>query len=247
MRGNVPDSLKTKAINDLVGYYAHISALDSCIGVLQESLKDAGLVENTLFIFSSDHGAMVQSHGFSHKQRPYEESINVPMLICYPAMLGNIGKASDMLISTPDLMPTILGLCGLPIPSTVIEEDKSMVIKGNAKDLSEAVLIASYHPFDQWTGELGRKEYRGVRTRQYTYVKDLSDPWLLFDNQKDPFQMNNLVKDEDYSKIKNDLEEKLVQLLKNRDDRFLPGMDYIKKWKYVIDRTGTVPYVKMSY
>ena len=247
LRGNVPDSLKAKAIDDLVGYYAHISALDSCIGVLQQSLKDTGLDENTLFIFTADHGAMVQSHGFIHKQRPYEESINVPMLIRYPAIQGSKGKTSDMLISTPDLMPTILGLCGLPIPSTVEGEDKSMVMKGKAKDLSEAVLIASYHPFGQWSEALGGKEYRGIRTRQYTYVKDLSGPWLLFDNHNDPYQMKNLVKDEKYSKIKNELEEKLVQLLKKRDDKFLPGMAYINKWKYVLDKTGTVPFVKINY
>ena len=59
--------------------------------------------------------------------------------------------------------------------------------------------------------------------------------------------MKNLVKDKKYSKIKNDLEEILVQFLKKRDDKFLPGMEYIKKWKYVIDKTGTVPYEKMNY
>ncbi len=247
LRPNVPSDLSEKAIADLVGYYGHISALDSCIGILQKTLKETGLDDNTIFIFTSDHGAMVRSHGFVNKQRPYEESINVPLLIRHPKLLGNKGKKNNMLINTPDLMPTILGLCNLPIPSTVEGEDKSAIIKGKSKDTTNAVLIASYHAFGQYSAELGGVEYRGVRTKRYTFTKDLSGPWLLFDNQKDPYQMNNLVNDPKFTKVKNDLELKLTQLLNKTNDRFLSGKEYIKKWGYVIDKTGTVPYIKINY
>jgi arylsulfatase A-like enzyme len=247
LRGNVPDELKEKAIADLIGYYGHISALDSCIGVLQQTLKESGLDENTIFVFTADHGAMVRSHGFVNKQRPYDESINVPMLIRYPKVLGNKGKKNDMLIGTPDLMPTLLGLCNLPIPKSVEGEDKSDIMRAKTKDKTEAVLIASYHPFGQWPESEGGKEYRGARTKRYTYVKDLSGPWLLFDNLKDPFQLNNLVKDQKYQKQKDELELKLSALLKKTNDQFLSGKEYIKKWGYVTDKTGTVPYVKINY
>ena len=247
LRPSVPSGLKDKAIADLVGYYGHITALDSCIGMLQHTLKETGLDENTLFIFTADHGSMVYSHGFVNKQRPYEESINVPMLIRYPELFGNKGKKDDMLINTPDLMPTLLGLCGLPIPSTVEGDDKSPVMKRKAKDTTDAVLIACYHPFGQWSRAQGGKEYRGVRTKRYTYVKDLKGPWLLFDNLKDPFQLKNLVKDQKSQKTREGLELKLTQLLKKINDQFLPGQEYIKKWGYVTDKTGTVPYVKINY
>ncbi|MCL6101927.1 MAG: sulfatase-like hydrolase/transferase, partial [Bacteroidetes bacterium] len=233
--------------NDLVGYYAHISALDSCIGVLQKTLIETGLDENTIFIFTADHGAMVRSHGFSHKQVPYEESIHVPMLIRYPAVFGNKGKKEDMLITTTDLMPTLLALCGLPIPKTVEGADRSPVMKGKQEDKTDAVLIACYEAFGQWTYGMGGKEYRGVRTKRYTYVKDLKGPWLLFDNLKDPFQLKNLVKDQKSQKTREGLELKLTQLLKKINDQFLPGQEYIKKWGYVTDKTGTVPYVKINY
>ena len=247
IRGNVPADLKEKAIADLIGYYGHISALDSCIGVLQQTLKETGLDENTIFVFTADHGAMVRSHGFINKQRPYEESINVPLLIRYPQVFGNQGKKNNMLIGSPDLMPTLLGLCNLPIPKTVEGEDKSAIMKGEKQDHTDAVLIASYHAFGQYSKELGGKEYRGVRTKQYTYVKDLSGPWLFFDNQKDPLQLNNLVNDQKSQKIKKELEIKLTNLLNRTNDKFLPGMEYIKKWNYVIDKTGTIPYVKINY
>ncbi len=247
LRGNVPEGLKQKAVADLVGYYGHISALDSCIGVLQKSLQETGLDENTLFVFTSDHGAMVRSHGFVNKQRPYEESINVPLLIRYPKAFGEKGKRNDMLINTPDLMPTLLGFCGLPIPKSVEGEDKSAIMKGKEKEKTDGVLIASYHPFGQWPESQGGKEYRGVRTKRFTYVKDLSGPWLLYDNLKDPFQLNNLVNDPQSMKIRVELEAKLTKLLAKNKDQFLPGKAYITKWGYVTDNTGTVPYVKINY
>jgi arylsulfatase A-like enzyme len=248
IRPDVPSDMSENAITDLVGYYGHMTALDSCIGVLQQALKETGLDENTIFVFTSDHGAMVRSHGLNHKQVPYEESINVPLLIRYPELFGNKGKKNDMLINSPDIMPTLLGLCGLPIPKTAEGDDKSPVMKGKVKDKTDAVLIACYHVFGQWSLKLGAKDYRGVRTKRFTYVKDLSGPWLLFDNQKDPFQMNNLVKDKKYQHIKNDLEIKLVHLLHKTNDEFLPGREYTKKWGYVIDeKTGNIPYTKINY
>ncbi len=243
----VADGLDQKARHDMIGYYAHISALDSCVGILQQTLKETGLDENTLFIFTSDHGHMVKSHGFENKQRPYEESILVPMLIRYPEVFGGKGKKNDMLIGTQDLMPTLLGLCGLPIPDTVEGEDKSAIMKGKTKDKTDAVLIASYHPFGQWPRNKGGKEYRGVRTKRYTYVKDLSGPWLLFDNQKDPFQMKNMVNDKKYEKVQKELENELSDILKKNKDEFLHGLEYIKEWNYVIDETETIPYIKINY
>jgi len=247
LRGNVPADLTQKATDDLIGYYGHITALDSCIGVLQKTIKDAGLDENTIFVFTSDHGAMIQSHGFTNKQRPFDESIKVPMLIRYPKAFGEKGKKNDMLINTPDIMPTLLGLCQLPIPKTVEGQDKSDIMLKKAKDKTDAVLIASYQPFGNWAVKLGGKEYRGVRTKRYTFVKDLKGPWLLFDNQKDPFQLNNLVDNAKYLKLRTRLEIKLTKLLAQTNDEFLPGMEYIKKWGYLLDKTGTAPHVKINF
>ncbi|HPF04344.1 MAG TPA: sulfatase [Bacteroidales bacterium] len=244
IRKNVPEELKDRAHNDLVGYYAHITALDSCIGILQDAINDAGLEENTIFIFTSDHGAMIRSHGYNNKQRHYEESIHVPLLIKYPAISGNKGRNTDMLIGTPDLMPTILGLCSLPVPRSVEGYDRSATVRGRTKDRTDAVLIACYHPFGQYTRNIGGKEFRGVRTKQYTYVKDLDGPWMLFDNLNDPYQMNNLVDDPSTRKIRKGLEKDLRAILERTNDEFLKGEEYIKKWGYITDETGTVPYTR---
>ncbi len=85
-------------------------------------------------------------------------------------------------------------------------------------------------PLHQWNREKGGKEYREVRTRRYTYVKDLDRPWLLFDNQEDPYQLNNLFDIPEYSRIKEELETELSELLQKTKDEFLPGDDYMKLW-----------------
>ena len=104
-------------------------------------------------------------------------------------------------------------------------------------------LITCIQPFGQWNRvQHNGREYRAVRTHQYTYARDLNGPWLLFDNQSDPLQMNNLVDDPAFSNKKEELEQLLSQRLKATNDEFLHGLEYIKKWKYPLDKTGTVPY-----
>ena len=75
------EQLKKKCIQ---GYYAHTAALDDCIGKIRVGLREAGLAENTILVFSSDHGDMLGSHRMALKQMPFEESINVPFLVEYP-------------------------------------------------------------------------------------------------------------------------------------------------------------------
>ena len=247
VRSNVPANKIDKTRKDLEGYYGHISALDKCIGDLQQAIKSAGLENNTIFIFTSDHGNMINSHNQYFKQKPYEESIHVPFLLKYPSRFGRKGRTSDMLMNTPDIMPTLLGLSKLPIPETVEGEDLSRIINGEKADDTEAVLISCAHPFGQWSKKHGGREYRGVRTKQYTYVCDLKGPWLMYDNEKDPFQMDNLIDKDDYAIIKEKLHSQLQNLLKETKDDFLPGMDYIKKWGYVVDESGTVPYKDVNF
>jgi len=247
LRRNVPAVDSEKTINDLIGYYGHITALDSCIGELQEAVKNAGIEDNTIFVFTSDHGAMVNSHGEFHKQRPYEESVNVPFLLKYPQLFGQKGKTNDMLITTPDILPTLLGICGLQIPGSVEGDNKSPVLLGKKRDSTTGVLISCYQPFGQWSRNNGGKEYRGVRTKQYTYVRDLNGPWLLYDNKNDIYQMNNLVKQVGYDDIKRDLDKQLSDLLDKTHDKFLDGMEYVRKWGYVVDETETVPFSKINF
>ena len=103
-------------------------------------------------------------------------------------------------------------------------------------------MIECITPFGEWERRSGGREYRGVRTKRYTYVKDLNGPWLLYDNRKDPYQQTNLVQDEGYTEIRLQLDGLLARLLSEKNDEFLPGEKYIEKWGYKVNKWGTVEY-----
>ena len=104
------------------------------------------------------------------------------------------------------------------------------------------VLISAVAPFGQWERRHGGREYRGVRTARYTYVRDLDGPWLLFDDQADPCQLHNLVNDRDHADLQKKLDGLLAKKLRFAGDKFLPAETYIRKWGYQVDTNGTVPY-----
>jgi arylsulfatase A-like enzyme len=229
------------------GYYSHITALDDCIGKIWKAVKDAGIEKNSIIVFTADHGDLLGAHGSWNKQQPYEESIRVPFLIHYPAAMGITAKTSSVLLNTPDIMPTLLGFSNIPVPATVEGKDLSAIIMGKRKDDINETLISCVQPFGQWSRNAGGKEYRGIVTKQFTYVRDLNGAWLMFDNIKDPFQVDNLVNKPGFKEVQNDLNARLNNKLHERKDTFRPGMEYVKKWNYVVDETETVPYIKMNY
>ncbi|SDE32262.1 Arylsulfatase A [Pricia antarctica] len=242
LRENVPEEMKEQVKKDLAGYYAHIGALDDMIGNLMSNLKNTGQLDNTIIVFTSDHGDLLGSHGAYKKQQPYDESIRVPMLWYIPKTLGIAPAVKDALLNSEDILPTLLALCTIDIPETVEGINYKSYLEGK-EDIDRAALITCVQPFGQWNRvEHNGREYRGLRTQDYTYTRDLNGPWLLFDNENDPYQMNNLVGNDQYSDIQSELDRLLTERLKENGDEFLPGMEYIQKWGYPVDRTGTVPY-----
>ena len=88
LRPNVSWWQRGLARRELSGYYAHVSALDSCMGELIKVIKEKGLEDNTILVFWSDHGDMLQSHHETRKQKPWNESILVPLVVRYPDKFG---------------------------------------------------------------------------------------------------------------------------------------------------------------
>ena len=242
LRPNVPAEKAESAKKDLAGYYAHIVALDDCMGDIVETLDQAGIADNTILVFTSDHGDMLGSQGHRRKQRPWDEAVRVPLLIRYPDRIGKKGKQIDMPFGTPDIMPTLLGLSSLKIPAGVEGKDYSTVLEGRKKAPDNVALIECPSPFGEWTRREGGKEYRGIRTKRYTYVRDMDGPWLLYDNQKDPYQQTNLVNTPETARLQAKLDAKLTAKLKEHGDQFKHGSEYIKKWGYQVNDQGTLPH-----
>ncbi len=235
LRPNVPAASESAAQKVLAGYYAHIAALDRCLGELQQALQETGLEENTVFVFTSDHGDMLYSQGQTMKQKPWDESIRVPFLLRFPARLGNRSRNVQAPINTPDILPTLLGLCRLPIPAAVDGRDYTPLLAGGRETGEEAALLACLVPFHQWNYRNGGREYRGLRTARYTYVRDLRGPWLFYDNRQDPFQLTNLCGRKEFVSLQKEMEKQLAQQLRRAGDRFLPGPEYMRQWGYTWD------------
>ena len=244
LRPNVPREVEAKTRKDLAGYYAHCSALDDSFGELMETLRATGLDENTIVVFTSDHGDMLGSHALLRKQKPYEESVRVPMLFRFPSGLGIKPKRVDATINTEDVMPTLLRLCHQPLPRGVEGFDFTGYLRGGADPSGGAAVIQCPSPFGEFTRASGGKEFRGVRTKRFTYVRDLQGPWLLFDNEKDPFQLENVVNRPGYAREQAHMEAELERKLAAAKDDFRPGADYLAKWDYKVNATGTMPYTR---
>jgi len=182
---------------------------------------------------------MLGSHGQHRKQRPWDESILVPFLLHWPAGLGREPRDVRAPINAPDIMPTLLGLCGLAPPVTVEGLDYSRHLLGAAPPPADAALIACYAPFGEWLRTQGGREYRGVRTEHHTYVRTRRGPWLLYDNHADPCQMENLANRPQHAPVQRRLDRALADILRAQGDGFGPSRDYIRRWGWAVDATGT--------
>lgn len=244
LRPNVPAEVEASTRRDLAGYYAHCSALDECFGELMETLRATGLAENTIVVVTSDHGDMLGSHALLRKQKPYEESVRVPLLFRLPPRLGVEARRVNATLNTEDVMPTLLRLCDLPVPTGVEGLDFTGYLRGGPDPSDGAAVMQCPSPFGEYARAAGGKEYRGIRTARFTYVRDLNGPWLLFDNEKDPFQLENVVGHLDYARDQARLEDELKRKLAAAGDEFLPGAAYLAKWGYKVNATGTMPYTR---
>jgi len=231
---NVPEEWEEKTREELQGYYGHCSATDKAIGGILDKMEELNLSENTIVVFTSDHGDMMGSHGMRPymKQLAWDESIKVPFLIRCPSMDKNKGAVVNAPINTPDILPSLLGLANIEIPESVEGDDLSALILAPDPKVDRAALIMNLCPFSSGYKD---PEYRAIRTKQYTYARTPEGASKLFDNLKDPYQMNNLVNKAEYEELQQDLDSKLNEALQNAGDDFKPRDYYLQKWNLVLD------------
>ena len=179
-------------------YYAMVENLDSNVGRVTQALKDSGVYENTIIIFMSDHGNLIGSHHLINKQRPYEESIGVPLIISGP---GIVHKQINAPTCSEDLFPTILGLAGV-----------------SSRDATPGCDLSAFRNPDRpgvllqlvWEPRAGTAFYqqiwRGFRSQcyKYTVLGDIEQglkPWQFFDLENDPHELNNLINNTKYEEL----------------------------------------------
>ena len=187
-------------------YCAAITGIDEQFGRILQALYELGLEPNTLVVLSSDHGELMGAHGLMAKHSWHEESIGIPCLMKWPEKI-QAGR-TDLLFNSVDIMPTLLGLAGLEVPSTVEGSDYSSAVLGLEEAPDHPAFLCAFpgrkDVMEQFASQgLDNKSYgwRGVRNRKYTYVVHRGysaiDPdfclRLLYDLEEDPYQLNPLL------------------------------------------------------
>ena len=216
--------------------------IDRCVGRLLDAVREQGLENDTLLVFTSDHGEMFGSHGRRAKYIFYEEACRVPFLVRWP---GHVRPgATDTLLSTPDIMPTLLGALGLAIPRGVEGTDLSSNLLGKSTRGPQAIYMQGMGTTAAWTDGT---EWRALRTERYTYAtyrRDRSE--LLFDNRSDPYQLKNLVDDRSHRTTLAHFRTQLQGWMKEHNDGFEGCTWYRDHWTADRNIVNTASGVKQD-
>lgn len=205
------------------GYHAHISAVDEEVGRVLEAAAQSERGNDTIIIYTSDHGSQFGSHGVGSKRQPYEESLRIPFIVFAPGRI-TAGTSSQALMGAPDVMPTLCGLAGIPVSASCSGQDFSGHILGTGGPEPDVQLIMHISK-DNASGGARHPAplFRGIRTARYTYTVNENGPFHLFDNREDPYQMRNLIDTSDYAPLRQELHERLRELLAKAEDPFPIG------------------------
>lgn len=215
---NMDKLLLRENSNKVVGkyapyYFANVSAVDYYIGKVLEKLEEMKLDDNTIIIFTSDHGEMLGSHGYTGKPFPENEAYNIPFLLKWGKKLEH--RVEDLIISVPDVMPTVLALAGLEdkIPETVQGNNFSGIITGKSKHAVQKPKAALY--MDYYS--------RGIYMGDYTYVVQATKKnefleAFYYDNKKDPYQLQKIKGEKMNPALEAKFKAELVNQLKAVDD-----------------------------
>lgn len=205
------------------GHMAMVSGVDIAFGQLMDKLTQLGMDENTLVVFTSDHGDMLEfNEAILPKQYPHDYSLHIPHIMRWPNHLES-GTSTELLYGALDMMPSILGLMGLPIPEEC-----------HGKNLSEAIISGEENAVDYvpiWL--YGENGYRGIITKDYSYTTSRNPignslQTILYDRKADPFQLNNLFEDDNFSGVKDSLWKKTQGWMDEYHDKFYVYSDFME-------------------
>ena len=170
------------------GYYASVAFMDRMVGQVLNGLKEAGLEDNTIVIFTSDHGYHLGEHDFWAKVSLHDESAAVPLIIRMP---GKKPAVCHSLVELLDLYPTLSNLCGLEVPKHLQGKDISKMMTDPAKEVRSAAFSVNGKGFL-------------LREQDWAYIaygKNGQGDEELFDMKQDPKQFTNLAKDPKHAQI----------------------------------------------
>ncbi|NOU90625.1 sulfatase-like hydrolase/transferase [Paenibacillus sp. LMG 31460] len=180
-------------------YYGMISCMDKYIGKILNKLDELGLADNTIVVFTTDHGHFFGQHGLQYKGGfHYEDLIKLPFIVRYPAHVPE-GRVSPAIQSLVDLAPTFLSLSGIPIPPVMTGVDQSSVWFGTQPEARNHTICEFRHE----PTTIHQKTYVDERYKITVYYNQTYGE--IFDLQEDPGELNNLWGEPQYAALKSEL------------------------------------------
>lgn len=185
-------------------YYGMISCMDKYIGKILDKLDELGLADNTLVVFTTDHGHFFGQHGLQYKGGfHYEDLIKLPFIVRYPDHVPG-GRVSPAIQSLVDLAPTFLSLSGIPIPPVMTGVDQSGVWLGTQPEARNHTICEFRHE----PTTIHQKTYVDERYKITVYYNQTYGE--IFDLQEDPGELNNLWDEQQHAALKSELLLKYV-------------------------------------
>ncbi|TDB62695.1 sulfatase family protein [Arundinibacter roseus] len=222
------DQMKWRYQRYMQDYLGSIAAVDEGVGKVLDFLKENGLDENTIVVYTSDQGFYLGEHGWFDKRFIFDESFKTPLLVKWPSVIKPGSKNSQM-VQNLDFAQTFLEAAGIVPPADMQGESLIPIFKGEGKNFRDA---AYYHYYEYPSVHMVKRHY-GIVTEKYKLVHfyyDI-DEWELYDRTSDPNEMKNVYIDPKYASIKAELHKKLADLrIKYKDSEEL-DKQYIEKYK----------------
>jgi len=216
LRPNVPERSEAEARKNAAGYYGLCTAVDENLGRLLAELDGRGMTEDTIVVFTSDHGHMLGSHGLDEIDLPYEESSKIPLVIRFPGRLKPRNEQNAP-VSNVDYAPTLLSLCGVEPPAGMQGVDLSgWLTRGKGPPPSSIFAEGKLGSAEEW-----RMVVRGL---DKLVVDSNLSPTHLYDLGQDPYELRNLATDPSRRRKRDEMLTALRRWMLRTSDRILYSM-----------------------
>ena len=221
-RGIIPPEAQKRA---KAAYYGSITHIDHQIARLLQAVFEYRQLNHTVFVFVSDHGEMLGDHHLFRKFLPYEGSSGIPLVFYDPGNLLGLRHNQEItsLAELRDIMPTLLDIAGLPIPASLDGKSLLPVMRGEISKTRE--LLHGEHTGAENPDGLGNQFLVSERDKFIWFSRTGREQY--FDLKKDPFELHNAIDDPEYQPRINDLRQKLIDILKNREEGYSNGEQLI--------------------
>lgn len=208
-------------------YYGMISNIDWNLGRILNELAKLGIAQNTMVIFLSDHGDMLGQHGSfcGIKCQPHRAAMQVPLIIRYPDRFKP-ARTPAMVDVGVDMMPTLLELCSIAPPEEMQGQSYLSVLDGKTSDARDAIWYQVFTQTGGNPGEFAPFAQRGIRTKEWLYVRHSNERVMLFNEQTDPVEQTNLVDDPQHTVLMDEFDQRIEQHMKESGDDWEMAADF---------------------